>query len=76
MFITSSGDKLQIARNLVDALTLDSTPSARRSFGFVEVNRKRYEWEATCDCVTAEKALRAAAEREGKRVTFIQYQDA
>ncbi len=75
MFITSSGNKLQIAANLVDALTLDTNPKARRSFGFVEVNRKRYEWEATCDCVTAEKALRAAAEGEGKRVTYIQYQN-
>jgi len=73
MTITQDEHGLSIGKNIVETLCL--TLEKAKSYGWIEVNRKRYNWLATIDCVAAEKALRSAAESEGKRVTAIQYQN-
>lgn len=64
MTITADKNGLTVGNNFVDCVT-----GAKKSHGYVEVNRIRYDWVATVAINLAETAIRRAVESEGKRVT-------
>lgn len=69
MTITAGKNGLSIGNDFVDCVT-----GKKKSHGWVEVNRVRYNWVSTVSLDLAEKALRKSAESEGKRVTGLMSQ--
>lgn len=71
--ITFDGDQLSIGSTIVDAL-LASAGKGLACVGRVRVGKVERRYRSRLSIDATDKALRLAAGREGKRVTFISSQ--